>query len=226
MLVVSIDIGVRNFAMCIAHGDPEGNLCIRGFHKYDLLNQRSGACRGMAEIDGLLRILEKHRNDFAGADVILVERQPPGGILSVQAVLYARYVQKVKLVSPNAMHKYFKMTGLDYEQRKSEVDRIVSQDLWPKVSEDAQKAYVKSMRRHDMADAACFAVQFISSWHARRSKKNPFFQFTFDPNTRTSTETHSLRTLQTSSWARPPNASVVGSTRSATTCTSDTGTSP
>lgn len=219
MRVVSIDVGVRNFAMCVAHCDPEGTLSILGFHKYDLLNQECPK-RGMVEVDGLLRILDVHKDLFSLADVVLVERQPPGGILSIQAVLYAIFRGKVKLMSPNAMHKHFKMTDMDYEERKTEVDRIVTQDLWPKVSRDAQKAYVKSTRRHDMADAACFAVQFLTTWYARRSKKNLFFRFSFDP--RISSETHSLHTSQTLSSVHLPIASEVDNTPSATTCTSDT----
>jgi len=223
MIVVSIDVGVRNFAMCVAHGDPTGSLCIRAFYKYDLLNQASSLYRGMAEVDGLLRILEAHRDDFDRSDVVLVERQPPGGILSIQAVLYARYVHKVKLVSPNAMHTFFKINHLDYEQRKSEVDRIVSQDLWSEVSDEAKKAYLKCTRRHDMADAACFAVQFIKLWHARMSKKNRFFRFSFS---KTSSESHSLHTSQMSSLVHLPIASVTDNIPSSTTCTSCTGTSP
>lgn len=226
MRIVSIDVGIRNFAMCIAHGDPEGTQCILGFYKYDLLNQQVPVTRGMPEIDGLLRILERHKDDLMSADVILVERQPPGGILSVQAVLYATFSGKVKLMSPNSMHKHFKMTDMDYEERKTEVDRIVSQDLWPKVSREAQKAYMKSTRRHDMADAACFAIQFLTAWHARRSRKNLFFRFSFDPGPRTSSETHNPHTSQTSSWVHPPIASEVDNTQSATTCTSDIETSP
>lgn len=49
---------------------------------------------------------------------VFLERQPITGIGSVESLLFQRYRDRVVQVSPNAMHKYFGINKLDYDQRK------------------------------------------------------------------------------------------------------------
>lgn len=170
MIAIAIDVGVCNFAMCVATITLEETR-VTHIYKYNLLNC-SARRGGMAEIDGLREILDKHRLDFLRCDIVLVERQPPQGLLSIQSVLYDRFVGKVRLVMPQSMHRYYGLHGKSYDERKVSVEAIAR--TW--LQGDCLKAYDKLARKHDVGDAVCFLVMYADAWRKKQTK-NPFARF-------------------------------------------------
>lgn len=182
MHIVSIDVGVRNFALVIATVDIDATQIIDVF-KYDLMNQgRSHGGNGkggglMREVEGLCYVLDKHRLDFLKADVVIVERQPPAGLLSIQSVLYDRFRDKIALLMPQKMHRHFSIHQLDYEGRKEAVCTLAR----PYLREPCVAKLNRLVRKHDIADAVCFAVYYGDLWRTKQ-KKNPFYRHAFRQN--------------------------------------------
>ena len=55
---------------------------------------------------------------FASADVVLIERQPPGGLRCCEQLIFERFRGKAKLLQPRSMHSFFNMGCMNYEERK------------------------------------------------------------------------------------------------------------
>lgn len=192
--VASFDIGIRNLAACFCkvHDETFEIECVSSIYKFDLYMERCGtmdrnkcaACKrtrrgGMDEIDGLYHVLAGPlRDELKRSDIILVERQPPQGIMTVQAILYERFIDRIRLMSPQKMHAFFDMTGLDYEGRKKRVEVLAREVLCQKASEDTVARYDALPRKHDVADALCF-VSYYAGLQAKSKRPNVFSRFAF-----------------------------------------------
>lgn len=108
--------------------------------------------------------IQEHLSLFEQANIILIERQPPVGITNVQDLIFSRFRNKVKLISPNSIHKYFKMTRCEYEVRKLESEKITSIYL------ENFKNFNNNCRRHDISDAMLMIIYYSQT---RVIKKKP-----------------------------------------------------
>ena len=116
---------------------------------------------------------------FEQADVILLERQPPVGITNVQDLLFRLFRDKVKMISPSSVHKYFGMPSCDYDGRKRLSEELSSSYLCNFTS------FTNNIRRHDIADAMLMTIyhyktvksELINDYNA--TTPNEFEQFRF-----------------------------------------------
>ena len=125
--------------------------------------------------DYLDHFIQEQSDLFDQADIILIERQPPVGITNVQDLIFSRYRNKVKLISPNTVHKHFKMTRNDYDLRKIESEIITQSYL------ESFSNFTDNSRRHDISDAMLMII-YHSQTLPKFRKKNikDFEQFRFN----------------------------------------------
>ena len=109
--------------------------------------------------DWMLHILEKYYNIFNQATHILIERQPPQGLVVVEQILFGSWRDKSILISPNSVHKHFSIGHLDYENRK-----IASINISKKyITSDSLKTQLQNCDRiHDISDCILFTIFWIS----------------------------------------------------------------
>lgn len=192
--VASFDIGIRNLAACFCklNDDTYEIESVSSIHKYDLYMERCDsmdrrkceACKrtrkgGMDEIDGLYHVLAGPlRDELKRSSVVLVERQPPQGIVTVQAILYERFIDRIRLMAPQKMHAFFGMTDLDYEGRKKRVEILAREVLCQKAEPDIVSRYDALPRKHDVADALCF-VMCYSGQVQKQKRPNAFSKFAY-----------------------------------------------
>lgn len=103
--------------------------------------------------DYLDHFVQEKRSMFESAEIILLERQPPTGITNVQDLLFSRFRDKVFLVSPNTIHRYFGLPK-DYSFRKMESEKL---------SIDFLKHFVKfndNIRKHDISDSLLMLLHY------------------------------------------------------------------
>ena len=106
--------------------------------------------------DYIDHFIQEHLEVFEESDLILIERQPPVGITNVQDLIFSRYRNKVLLVSPNVIHKYFKMSK-DYSKRKEESQGIAEVYL------NNFAKYNNNIRKHDISDALLLII-----WYSKK----------------------------------------------------------
>jgi len=106
--------------------------------------------------DYMMHLFKKFKNIFEKTDIILIERQPPTGLVAVQELIMREYRNKSYLVSPTAMLNFFGILKFEYLERKIHTEKIAMEYL------GSLKIFVFSERRHDMADAFCILYYYLS----------------------------------------------------------------
>lgn len=103
--------------------------------------------------DYLDHFIQENQDIFDLADKILIERQPPIGITNVQDLLFTKFRDRVELISPNSVHKYFKMSK-NYDERKISSEKT-SLDYLSEFMD-----FKNNMRKHDMSDAMLIIIYY------------------------------------------------------------------
>lgn len=148
MKILGIDIGYTNMGlvMAVCHGV---NISVDYIKKVDLGDYKYiGKTNDVAVLISLF--VSEHEDIFKEADVILIERQPPGGLTNIEALLHYIFMEKVRLISPLSIHRHFGIAHLNYEERKERTVSIASK-------------YIKEIpyeRQHDIADALCMIIHY------------------------------------------------------------------
>jgi hypothetical protein len=186
--VLSIDIGIINLGYVFAEID-QGTIKVLECNRVNITIMRHQTvawcdCRLHHDYcipDYLDHFIQEQSHLFEQANLILIERQPPVGITNVQDLIFSRYRNKVKLISPNTIHRHFKMTRNDYDLRKIESETITRDYLENFVN------FTDNVRRHDISDAMLMIIyhsqnlvsQNVFSKSLQKSKKD-FEQFRFN----------------------------------------------
>lgn len=149
MKIIGIDIGYYNIGLVLAECIG-AHVEILYVQKVDLSDFKT---RDAPELSDMIHeFVTKYSDIFCQADQVLIERQPPGGITSVEVLLHYIFRHKAILISPVSMHKHFGIGHLDYEGRKERTELIAS-----KYIKDSPY-YERLERKHDVADALCMIL--------------------------------------------------------------------
>lgn len=90
-------------------------------------------------------------------DEILLERQPPQGLVAIEQLLFFQYRHKAILIHPRKIHNHIGSSSFDYEGRKVISERAACIYL-EGVSREIYEMY---SRRHDIADSICMMLYWI-----------------------------------------------------------------
>jgi hypothetical protein len=166
MKILSIDVGIINlgYVFCSVENDVIDVIhCDRVDITYvKHCNVKWGDCKLHHENcipDYLDHFIQENNTFFEEADIVLIERQPPVGITNVQDLLFTRFRSKVKLISPNSVHKHFMMSK-DYSIRKIQSENITTEYL-KEIS-----TFIYNTRKHDICDAMLLVM-----YYAKKFKK-------------------------------------------------------
>jgi len=162
MKVLSIDIGIINLGYVYAEISPtiEVIKCNK-INITNVIHDKVPFCKCCLNHercipDYLDHFIQEHQEMFDNADIILIERQPPIGITNVQDLLFVKFRKKVKLISPNSVHKHFKMDK-DYDTRKQESEKISLSYLNDFLS------FQQNERKHDISDAMLMIIYYFNN---------------------------------------------------------------
>jgi hypothetical protein len=149
MKIVGIDIGYYNLGMVLAECDG-ANVDVLYVRKIDLTDYKTQETPELSDM--IHEFVMAHSDIFSQADQVLIERQPPGGISSVEVLLHYIFRHKAVLISPVSMHAHFNIGHLDYEQRKVRTESTASKYI------KGSEYYERLHRKHDIADALCMIL--------------------------------------------------------------------
>jgi hypothetical protein len=166
--ILSIDIGIVHLGLSISIVNKDFTLReIIWVKLIDItyFNHRDGVTKETCPLyhdksinDYLEHVFVLYEEFFTKCDFILLERQPPVGIVVVEQLIFGRYRHKSHLVHPCSMHKYFNIRDLDYEQRKDATEKICLENL---KHADVRKDYNSYTRKHDIADSICLMLFWL-----------------------------------------------------------------
>jgi hypothetical protein len=106
--------------------------------------------------DYLDHFIQEYQNYFENCDILLLERQPPVGITNVQDLLFTKFRNKVLLISPNSVHKYFGLSDV-YSNRKVVSEKIAKEFL------NCFENFNVNTRKHDISDAMLMVIYYLKT---------------------------------------------------------------
>lgn len=120
--------------------------------------------------DWMEHVFYTYSHVFDGVDGIIIERQPPQGLVAVEQLIFSKYRDKCELVSPNSMHKHFNIGHMDYDRRKIAVTNISTHyillsDVFHIENQIVLREYNSFTRKHDIADAICIGIFWLKKKH-------------------------------------------------------------
>lgn len=187
MLLLSIDVGLKNMALvlfrwkCHPRHAPE----IIGYERIDLTNlPHRRICMSKCNIphtnemaDHVAHFIQEYFDWLNEADKILIERQPPGGLTEIHSLLLFKFRSKTTLISPNAVHAYYTINHLNYEERKVR-SLLFARNRHPGVIPETDD------RWHDVSDAIMMGHWWCSQQKVPvpESSLNSFESFRYLPS--------------------------------------------
>jgi hypothetical protein len=158
--VLSIDIGIQHLAM--VSSSISKDYTFTEILWMDLVDITIFTCdkttcklhHDKTFTDWTSHFLQKYTQVFKQAEYILIERQPPQGLVVVEQILFGYMRDKSILISPNSVHKYFGIGQYDYDTRK-----IASVNISRKyISPTFRKKLESCDRIHDICDCILFTI--------------------------------------------------------------------
>lgn len=153
--LTGIDVGLRNLGVvkCVY---KDNNLDIIDFKLIDLYKYKGVG----SELHMLIDCFVVEYKDLFNTDYILIERQPPGGLIVIQELLAYIFKDKVKLISPRSIHSKLGINYYCYDQRKVKTIQLLYENLTHNNKTDLLLKLNNIDRKHDVADAYCIVKYF------------------------------------------------------------------
>ena len=168
--VMSLDIGIKHLGISVTLLNEDYSIMqIVWIDLVDIqvFSHVDGVSREECDLghtktfcDWMNHVFQNNIVIFEMADIILIERQPPIGLVGIEQLIFSRWRNKAVLISPNSMHKFFQIGHFDYEQRKCKTEQITHKYL--NEYSNLSDKYCSYERRHDIADSLCMTLFWIS----------------------------------------------------------------
>jgi hypothetical protein len=170
MRVASIDVGRTHLGLVVARLNGRRLAAVDELHCVDIDSLphrvvRRNACplghtRHIVDLVG--HFLQEYRACLDAADVVLIERQLPGGMTDIESLLYGAYRDKAVLMSPQRMHRHFGIQTLDYDGRKEALTAQMEVRIGDTGDLASAQRFDAMPRRHDVADALAHLLVFAA----------------------------------------------------------------
>ena len=169
MIVASFDLGIVNFACVVARFEIECHeldripLQIMNVFHIDIttythhhISKSECKLKHTNEIsDRLLHTLQELTPHLKDVDLFLIERQPMNSTCSsIEELMFQKYRDRIKKVSPNRMHKRFHLSD-QYEVRKLQSVALAEPFLRD------FNVFQVAERKHDQSDALLLACSHM-----------------------------------------------------------------
>lgn len=168
--VLSIDVGINNLGMMLLECTKSYEIHdIVWFDKIDMTRfnhigdpRKCHLHHSSCLADWMAHIFYQHAELFDLCEIIIVERQPLKGFVSIEQMIFYQFRHKCVLVHPRSVHAFFGNSGIDYNERKKKSVNIMLYFLKNKSGRDWLLPHFNSFKRkHDIADAYIQAVFFL-----------------------------------------------------------------
>ena len=176
--VISIDIGLHNLGFSLSLVDKffkliriewVDNIDLTNYeHNFDLCDHECGIDHNSKQMcDYLEHFFLNYSTLFELADFILLEKQPPQGLVVIEQLIMYKFRNKTQLISPRSMHSFFNISSghlnipqeEQYEYRKKQTQLIAECNC--KWYIRAKKNYENIVRKHDITDSICLMLYWL-----------------------------------------------------------------
>lgn len=160
--ILSIDIGIYHMGLSLTQVSDEYDF--EEILHVEMIDISRCKNRMTCELDHTYTATDQIRHfiqDWSAmleqVDEILLERQPPQGLVVIEQLLFFMYRHKAVLVHPRTVHTHIGSSSCDYEGRKKVSEKVASIYL----DGSAREIYEMYERKHDIADSICMMLWWI-----------------------------------------------------------------
>jgi hypothetical protein len=153
MLIVAIDVGIRNIAHCAMEGAGD----VRAWANEALCD---GAYAPADTVKHVMAFVERHRKLLNEADKIVIERQMRVNMRVVEAVLHALFYDKCTVVHARTVKQRYGLCKRNYRLNKEAAVRFVETLLAERPACPWTAHFDRSRKQDDLADAYIMALFF------------------------------------------------------------------
>lgn len=150
MLVVAIDVGIKNLAYC----------AMRDAEVVEWANEAltEGTYTPMHNVQYVHAFVQRHARLLAAADLVVVERQMRVNMRIIEAVLHAMHMAKCKVVQARTIKLAYGLCKGNYRLNKNAAVDHVQKLLSP--GSRAEAIFAQARKKDDLADAYLMALFF------------------------------------------------------------------
>lgn len=170
--ILSIDIGIKHLGLSYSLVDE--NYIFQKLLWINLIDITVFDCLPSCTLfhtntlaDRIAHVIHKYHNIFNSSDIILIEQQPPLGIVALEQLIFSVYREKAFLISPVSVHKHFGMRNCDYETRKKMSVNIASKYIL----ESFGNIFLSYQRQHDISDTILFTLYWSNLMHLEKERQ-------------------------------------------------------
>jgi len=185
--LLSIDVGIIHFGISVSILNEDftlkeiiwvDNIDITKYKHKKCLIENCKLYHTKTFYDWIEHTIQENIEHFEGADMIIIEKQPPQGFVVVEQLIFSKYRRKTTIISPQSVHKFLNFFDLDYDQRKE-----MSTKIGDKYLSEALIERTKTFdRRHDISDSICMMLYFIHKKQIEYKKIKSYNMLTRDLN--------------------------------------------
>lgn len=163
-IISAIDVGLSNLGFLVVSVQDNTIVKVLCMMRIDLtilqhnrVSQSECTLHHTNDVcDRVMHFVQEHKHTLDSTDILLIERQPLGGLVHVEQLLYHLYRDKAHLIHPRSMHTWLGIGHLDYETRKV---YTIKQAYAVECVGDCLDGI--SGRKHDISDAVCMVLYWI-----------------------------------------------------------------
>jgi hypothetical protein len=192
MLIVGIDVGIRNLAMCALEDGKPVEWCNEG-----IVDGKYEPCKN---VEYVMAFVQRHKALLQRADHIVIERQLRANMRVIEAILHTLHWGKCSVVHARSVKARYGLARRDYRKNKQAAVEFVLKHA----PECPLTHFFRNCRkRDDLADSYLLALFYSEQPHKCPSERSS--QTTVTPAPLSPPQTPRRRRPSWSAPATPPS---------------------
>lgn len=166
-LVVAIDVGIKNLALCVYDF-----LTSKVTHWDNVTLVANGRYVPALNVQYVRDFVLRHHNIFANASIIIVERQMRCNMRIIEAVLQTMFFEKCVVVNARCVKLHYNLGTRNYRANKAKAVEWAQEfcDNNPTAfTPEALGVYKKGGKQDDLADALIMVMYYLDTYSNQMS---------------------------------------------------------
>lgn len=160
-LVVAIDVGVKNLAIC-----AYDFLTSQVVH-WDNVSLTQGKYVPMLNVQYVRDFVKAHERLFYNAAAVVIERQMRCNMRIIEACLHTMFFDRCTVISAKAVKMHYGLSTRNYKGNKAKaVDwaRMFVATNASAITESCAQTFIAASKKDDLADALVLAMYYLDTY--------------------------------------------------------------
>jgi hypothetical protein len=161
MLIVAIDVGIKNLALCCY--DFATNQVIH----WDNVSLVSGRYVPAQNVQYVRDFVQRHAHLFDRASIVLIERQMRCNMRIIEAVLQTLFFDRCKVIHARSVKAHYGLSMRNYRANKAKAVEWATQFVRANPAvfvPSVLETFVRGTKQDDLADALLLVMYYLDTY--------------------------------------------------------------